>query len=182
MRAVLLFLALWAGLAAPLAAQDARDVLIVDRERILSESAPAQVLRREEQLRRQALRARFEETRKALEAEEAEIAELRGSLTASEFEERVRAFDQSVREARRESQGASEALQSEFTAARRKLSEALAPVLTEILTERGASIIVDARTALIFRDEINVTDEALARFSELEIDFQLSPAEGGGDN
>ena len=162
-------------------AQEA-NVLVIDRERVLTESAPAQMLRRIEHERRVALRESFEEMRLKLEAEEAAIAEMRGTAPAAEFEERVRAFDLMVREARRDSQQKSEALQADFAVARRRLNEALAPILREVMERRDASLILDARTVLVARDAVDITAEVMRRFSETKVEFGAAPppADDGG--
>lgn len=159
-----------AGLAAwPASAQQAAPaapggILIVDRERALSESAPAASLGAQEREARLALRTELDELRAALEAEEAEIAAMREIAPKEVFEARVRAFDQRVREARRVSQEKGEALQARFLAARRELTEALDPVLQDLLAETGAALIVDARTVLAAPPGADVTDEVIRRF------------------
>ena len=176
-----LFLVVCLLFAGAAAAQEA-NVLVIDRDRVLTESAPAQKLRAMEQARRAALRESFEQMRLKLEAEESAIAGIRDEAPAAEFEERVRAFDLMVREARRESQKESEALQAEFAAARRRLTEALAPILREVMEQRGASLILDARTVLVARDAIDVTAEVMSRFSEAKVELGLAPppADDGG--
>ncbi len=157
-------------------------VLIVNRDLVLAESEPARQLRELERQRRIALQASFEEINRSLEAEEAEIAEVRGRLSADEFEARVREFDLRVREARRSSQEANETLQAEFVAARRNLAQALNPILQDILISRGAIVMLNAQTVLMARGDIDVTREAIERFSTLEIDFGLEPVAAGDSN
>ena len=161
----------WAGAQEQVGA----GVLIVDRDRVLTESLPAQRLREVERSQREALSKRIEETRLSLEAEEAEIARIRDQLTPEEFETRFRAFDQRAREARLEVQRANEALQAQMIAARGQLKQALTPILQAIVEERGASVLLNAQSVLMARDKVDVTLEAIERFSALEIEFQLAP-------
>lgn len=146
------------------AAQAAPPILIVDRERALRDSASARALAEIEREARIALRAEFDQLRQDLEAEEAEIAAMREIADKSAFEARVRAFDIRVREARRESQVKSEALEARFLGARRALAAALEPVLAELLRETGSSLILDARTVLAAREGADVTEEVIRRF------------------
>lgn len=155
--------------------QPTHGVLIVDQDRVLAESAPAQQLRGIERSRREALSKRIEEVRKSLEAEEAEIARIRDQLTPDEFEARFRAFDQRAREARQEVQRANEALQAQMIAARGQLKQALTPILQAIVEERGATVLLNAQSVLMARDKVDVTLEAIERFSAVEIEFQLAP-------
>ncbi|MFV0475933.1 MAG: OmpH family outer membrane protein [Pikeienuella sp.] len=151
--------------AIPAAAQGTVAVLIVDRERALSESAPAAGLGAQERAARVALKAELDELRASLEAEEGEIAAMREIAPKEVFEARVRAFDARVREARRESQEKGEALQARFVAARRQLVEALEPVLRELLAETGAVMIVDARSVLAAQPGADMTEEVIRRFN-----------------
>lgn len=166
--------------SAQVLAQQTDGVLFVDRDRVLAESVPARALRKIEEDRRRALRSQFDEVQKQLEAEEAEIADLRGRLSAAEFEARVREFDQKVREARRSSQAAGEALQSDIVAARRQLTQALIPVLQALMRERGAAVILDANSVLLARSDIDATREAIERFNAVEFDFGVASEETEG--
>lgn len=142
-------------------------ILIIDRDRVLSESAPAKTLAARE-LRAQRRRwEALEALRADLETEEAEIAALRETAPSSVFEQRVRVFDERVREARRSSQAKGEALQRSFAEARRGLAEALQPVLLDILKETGAAMIVDAGDVLAARAGADLTEEAIRRFNAL---------------
>lgn len=153
------------AIAAPAQRPPPIQILIVDRERALSESAPARRLAETERRQRLELRAFLDALREELEAEEAEIAELRTASDPQIFEERVRAFDARVREARQTSQRQGEAMQARFAAARRSLSARLDPVLAELMIEKGASLILDRRNVLAAREGADVTDEVIARFN-----------------
>lgn len=166
MRAVaaLLAAAMALGHGVPASAQERPTILVVDRERALRDSAAAQALAENERLARLALGEELEALRRALEAEEAEIAELRDSGDKAAFEARVRAFDIRVREARRESQAKGEALQARFVGARRALAASLDPILQAVLQESGAALILEARTVLAAPPGADVTDEVIRRF------------------
>ncbi|MEX2520613.1 MAG: OmpH family outer membrane protein [Paracoccaceae bacterium] len=140
-------------------------ILIVDRERALRDSAPAEDLAIQEREARSALQAELDRLRRDLEAEEAEIAAMREIAPKEAFEARVRAFDARVRDARRESQAKGEAVQARFLAARRELAAALEPVLQQMLEETGATLIVDARTVLAARPGADVTEKVMKRFN-----------------
>ena len=148
-------------------------ILLIDRQKVLSESAPAQRLRAAEQERRIALRAELDEIQDGLEAEEAEISDLRGTADAATFEARVKAFDTHVRDARRRSQAMGEALQAEFERARQRLVAALSPVLLALLEKYDADVIVDVRSVLAARPGLDVTNEAIFRLNATTTDLFL---------
>lgn len=117
---------------------------------------------------------------KAMEAEETEIARIRDRLSRQEFEVRLQEFDQKVRQARRDNQIAIQTMQAEFDAARRKLVQALNLILRDILQERGATVLLNAQTVIMARGEVDVTNEAIERFSQIQLEFEL-PTEPEGD-
>ncbi len=168
------FLMSW-GLAGPAlsqaagsAAQDASKaqiaIIVVDRDRVLRDSVPAQRLAAREQAERIELGRELDQLRADLEAEEAEIAKLRETGTKEDFEARVRLFDQRVREARQTSQQKGEALQTRFATERRSLAAALDPVLFDVMNEHGAVLVLDARNVIASRSGANVTEEVIERF------------------
>ena len=154
-------------------------VLIVDRERVLRDSAPGRALAAQLQERRLALQQASAELDEAMRAEETEIDQIRDRLTPQQFEERLRDFDQRVRQVRRESQEALQTLQEQVNAARRQLEQSLNLVLRDILEARGASVLVNAQTVIMAREEIDITAEAIERFSTQSFQFDLSPPEAG---
>lgn len=173
-------------LSSPVVAQQApanppahQAVLIVDHEKALNESAPGQALRALLQERRAAQLRATAERDKAMEAEETEIARIRDRLSRDEFEQRLRDFDQKVRQARRDNQEAIQAMQAENDAARRKLVQAMHLILRDILQERGATVLLNAQTVVMARGDIDVTAEAIERFSQIQVDFELSPDPAG---
>ncbi len=157
-------------------------VLVVDRERVLRDSAPGRALAAAIQEQRLALQSASAEVEKAMEAEETEIDQIRDRLTPQQFEERLRDFDQRVRQVRRDSQQASQALHSRVNDARREMEQALNLVLRDILEERGASVLLNAQTVIMAREEIDITGEAIDRFSTRSFQFNFSPlaTEDGG--
>ena len=84
--------------------QTAHAILIVDLDRALRESAPGQALAAAIQKQRLAIHQSTVDLDKAMEAEETEIDQIRDRLTPQQFEERLRDFDQRVRQVRSERQ------------------------------------------------------------------------------
>lgn len=156
-------------------------ILIFDRDKALRESLPARRIADAEREARAALREELDQLRLDLEKEEAEITVLRESGPRDVFEERVRAFDRQVREARVESQRRGEAHQTRFTEARRRLAAALQPLLQEMLAEMGASIVVDARNVVAARPGSDLTAEIIRRVDARadEITAEVLASEGG---
>ncbi len=154
-------------------------ILVVDRERVLRDSAPGRALAAAVQEQRLALQSASTAAEKAMEAEETEIDRIRDHLTREQFEERLRDFDQRVRQVRRDQQQASQDLHARFNDARREMEQALNLVLRDILQERGASVLLNAQTVIMAREEIDITAEAVDKFSTKSFQFNFSPAATG---
>lgn len=161
-----LFSALWLTVAA---AQETPapplGVIIVDQDRILRESDIARRLAAREQEARRILQDESNALRAALEAEEAEIAALRGIAPKAEFDERVRAFNDKAQEARRSVQRRMEDIQRRSGQTRQRMAEILPPVLAEIMAEESAAMVIDRRFVLVAREGADRTAEALERFN-----------------
>ena len=156
--------------------QPSLGVVVVDKERILRESAVARRLAAQERAARAALQEEWAGLRGEIETEEAEIASLRESLPKEDFDARVRAFNDKVHQTQRTMQQKNEEIQRQFVNARRKLSEALAPVLFQIMEVENAALVVDKRSVLAARSGADMTAAAIGRFDEATAGMFLTPA------
>lgn len=146
---------------------DAPAFLVVDQERVLRESLFGQDLRRTDTEEADLLRAEAEALDRAFEAEELELTEKRPTLPPDEFRALADAFDEKVVRTRQEQQNKANALAQRSEQRQRALFQRLAPVLLAILTETGASAVVDQRTLLIAKGDLNITDEVIKRLDDV---------------
>ncbi|MGB0506295.1 MAG: OmpH family outer membrane protein [Pikeienuella sp.] len=170
---ILIALALLTGQAHIAQAQQQQKILVVDRQKVLTDSNPARQLRELEIKRRTALRQALDRVQKELEVEEAEITALRGELARAAFQERVKTFDQKVRQARTAAQQQGEKIQSEFAVARGQLADALSPILQQISEREGADLIIDVTSVLIARAGVDVTNHAIELMNQATIEFSI---------
>jgi Skp family chaperone for outer membrane proteins len=147
------------------AAADEASILTVSRKRLLNDTVHARALLKAEIDLTAELQRRVDLIKEELTAEEQELARLRPSLDSEVFAARVAAFDREVRRQRREAQQHAAVLQNAFRAQRRKLLEALGPLLEEVRAARGASVILDADQVLAADPAHDITDEVIARFN-----------------
>lgn len=161
-------------IAAPLAAQNAL-ILVVDRERMVSQSEAARSLRRIEIELRDKVQAQLDEVKTALEAEEKELTRRRGELPKEEFETLSRDFDRRVRIERRAAQERGASLQKFIAEAQDVLLNAADPVLSDLRREKGAALLIDAGAAVAHDPAIDVTDEAIARFDAAVSEVTFTP-------
>ncbi|MBK0398827.1 OmpH family outer membrane protein [Limibaculum sp. M0105] len=166
-------------LAAPAGAQSTQ-VLVVSRGQVLDEASAARRLAASEQSATDALQREIDAVKLELAAEEEELTRLRTTLSRDEFELRVAAFDQRVREERRRAQSLAASLQRAYRDARRHLVEALGPILEEVRVERGALAVIDAESVLAVDESIDVTARAIELFDErVSVPVVVMPDEPG---
>ncbi len=145
---VLLLLALGA-IQMPVQAQQLgvvkSDVLVIDIERLLAETAYGQRLQAE------------------LEAEEKALTELRATTPPAEFRDKANAFDTKVTQLRRESEQLSRDFERQRDLAPVQFMRVVQPVLGDLLREAEAAVLVDVRSVILRADVVDVTDVAISR-------------------
>lgn len=146
----------------PALAQQAPEVVVVSRERILREAEAAHRLRAAEDEMTARLQSQIDETKVRFASEEEELARLRAELPASEFETRIADFDQRVRQVRRVAQERAAALQKGFQDARAAIVAALPALIERLRVEAGARLVVNADQVLAADPSADLTDRAIA--------------------
>lgn len=139
------------------------DVLVIDIERLLSETAYGRRLQAEIEAERDALIVRNDRVATELEAEEQALTELRASTPPAEFRELASAFDTKVTQLRRESERLSRDIERQREIAPVQFMRVVQPVLGEILGEADAVVLVDVRSVILRADVADVTDIAISR-------------------
>lgn len=153
--------------APPAAAQTAtgRDqrapVLIVDMQRIKSDTAAGRDMRSKTIEIRRRIQAGIAARSERLRAEERRLAEERESLDPEDFRAQVRAFEQQVFENREFSERESLRLQRVLSRASTLLREQATAVLAGIMRERRAEVMLDATQIVLSVDRLDITDEAI---------------------
>jgi Skp family chaperone for outer membrane proteins len=164
-----LCLGLTLGVALPLEAQQIgviqSDVLVIDPERMLLESDYGKRLQGEIQAERDRLIAYNEKVAQELEAEEQRLTALRSKTPANEFREMADAFDQRVEELRLESERLSRELERRRELIPIQFMRVVQPVLSELLNEANAMVMIDARTVMLHTSAADVTDLAVQRIN-----------------
>ena len=147
-----------------------QSLLYVSRERVLQEVTAARELQAAEKRLTDELQAQVDRTREALNAEERELADLRGHLSEDDFNARVMDFDQRVRRAREMTQERAGTLQRAFQQARQDLVDNLPRIIELVRIEMGAAMIVNASEVLAADQALDATDKVILRFeAEVEV-------------
>lgn len=162
--------------ASGLAAQEravASPVLTINQEELFQNSAFGRRIEAELNAASAALAAENRRIEAALADEEQALTDRRAAMDPAEFRALAEAFDAKVVELRRTQDGKARDLSRRPEEARQEFFRAVVPVLTAVVRERGAMVILDTRAVLLSADAIDITAEAIAR-----IDAALG--DGGG--
>jgi len=159
-------------LAAPAGAQQlgypvpqarAQPFLVLEQDRLLTNSLYGQDIIARNEAEAQTLREESQQLDRAFEEEERRLTERRAELPPAEFRELADAFDQKVVRARREQEAKAAALARRVEARQRDFFRRVGPVLLEILEETGAVAVFDQRDVLISKQDLNITEEVIKR-------------------
>jgi Skp family chaperone for outer membrane proteins len=155
------------------------DILVIDIERLLAETAYGRRLQALIEAERDALIARNERVASELEAEEQALTELRATTPAEEFRQMADAFDTKVTQLRRESERLSRELERQRDLAPVQFMRVVQPVLGELLNEADAVALLDVRSVILRADVVDVTDIAISRIDARIGDGPEPPAPSG---
>ena len=176
MRAMLLWAAVLSfGLAMPASAQDAGlnlppPILTIDQERLFQETGLGTRSARAVETEVETLAAENARIESELIAREQSLTEQRQELPAEDFRALADAFDaevQSIREAQDEKARERTRLRD---AARQEFFNDVAGIISDIVRERGALVVMDRRDVFLSADRIDITDEAIARVNAASVE------------
>lgn len=177
-RAGILGLALLLALPATAGAQEARPklqslIVTVDQERLFSGSAYGQSLLDEVEAQAAALAIENRRIEADLIAEEKQLTEDRPRMEPEAFRKLSAAFDEKVVGIRAAQDAKARDLGRARDEAQQKFYQDVLPILTEVVRERGALVVLESRSVVLSAGQIDITAEAIAR-----IDAQLAPEAG----
>jgi Skp family chaperone for outer membrane proteins len=183
-RAALLAMAV-AWVAGGAAAQPAQlevppPVLTIDADRLLAESAFGRALAQEVE---DAARRLAEENRRIeadLLEEERALTERRSGLAPEDFRPLADAFDEKVQRLRTEQDEKERALSTLREQGRQRFFQQTVPILSEIVREQGALVLLDRRDVFLSADSIDITDLAIARIDATVAAPESPQGEGPG--
>ncbi|OUS21912.1 hypothetical protein A9Q95_02320 [Rhodobacterales bacterium 59_46_T64] len=138
-------------------------VAVIDLDRLFLESAFGGRVARDFETRRAALMAENRSIEAALVEEERKLTEDRAGLAPADFRALADQFDEKVQRIRREQDVKVAALGQDNEAAQRLFLRAADPVLTDLMQEIGAGVLIERRYVLKLLDRVDVTALAIER-------------------
>jgi Skp family chaperone for outer membrane proteins len=154
-------------------------VLTLDQDRLFSGSRFGAKSIEALEVQARALQAENRRIESDLETEEKSLTERRSAMTPEDFRAEAEAFDAKVKGIRKAQEAKARDLAAQRDAARQRFLTASAPVLAQILQERGAVAILDRSAIVLSFDRADVTDVAIARIDAILLDGATEPQTGG---
>lgn len=155
----------------------ASPVLTLDQERLFQGSGLSQRVSEEIDRLSQELAEENARIEAELVAEELALTEQRPTLDPDAFRDLADAFDQKVQALRAEQDAKLLRLQQLRDEEQQMFLRQITPVLTAIVRERGAVIVLDRRAVVLSADAIDITEEAIRRVNAALDARQEAPAE-----
>jgi Skp family chaperone for outer membrane proteins len=138
-------------------------VIIIDKERVLSDTKYGKRLDAEMRQLEAAQIADNKRLLRELEQEEAYLTELRAKLSSDEFRLLAADFDTKVQRISDEQQTKNQKRIDQRRLDQLQLLAATGPVFEQLMLDTGANVILEQRFALIWNDAINMTEVAIQR-------------------
>ncbi|MBC57720.1 MAG: outer membrane chaperone Skp [Confluentimicrobium sp.] len=175
MHRLVVALGLLTGLAAgPLGAQEQKlvvrsPVVTIDQERLFNESAYGKAILAGLEAEGASLAAENREIEDQLVAEERALTSERAGMDPAEFRKRAMAFDERVVSIRAEQDEKARALGRRRDTAQANFYQTILPVLTQIVRERGAVVVLESRAVILSAEQIDITGDAIERIDTLTV-------------
>jgi Skp family chaperone for outer membrane proteins len=141
-------------------------VLVVDPNRLFSETAFGQRVAAEVETEGTALAGENRRIEAELTSEEKALTEQRSRMTPEAFRAAADAFDGKVQRIRAEQETKARKLAEESDNAQRRFLGVARPVLETLMVESGAAVLLDTRAVLLSAGTVDVTDEAVRRIDQ----------------
>lgn len=168
-RSLILGLALcWAGpvaFAQPLSFGqiEGPQIVILNQERLFRDSRFGQRVQRELEAASTALSQENRQIEAELLQEERDLTDQRATMSAEEFQPLADEFDERVEQIRATQSERVRDLNQLADRAQERFLRLITPILRDLLRERGASAVLDARVVLYAVEGADITDVALQR-------------------
>ncbi|WP_170846671.1 OmpH family outer membrane protein [Shimia haliotis] len=140
-------------------------ILVIESDRMYTESLFGQRVSAELARLQADLIAQNAKMEESLTQEERDLTEKRKVMAADAFEVLAREFDDRVVGIRAEQDAKFARLADVNERERAVFIQAARPILSELMAEAGAAIILERRTVLVSNDSIDITQEAIRRLN-----------------
>lgn len=160
--------ALFLGFSAPgaIAQTAAANILVVDMMRIQEQSAAAKAVQTQIRDYETKFQAQIKSAEEKIKAEEVGLKQQQTLLAPDAFDAKRREFETKVGSEQRRLQQSQQDFQTAVRNAQSTLLKALQPILKDLMTERGANMIVDRRMVMVSSDSLDVTAAVIEQLNK----------------
>lgn len=148
---------------APPFGSEPTQVLTIDLERLFEDTAYGRRVSREIEARATELATENRRIEAELIEEERALTEQRADLSVEEFRALADAFNVKVDRIRQEQDGKTRDVQQLRDVERQRFFGQIGPVLSALVRDRRAAVVLDRRSVFISAESADVTDEAISR-------------------
>ena len=141
-------------------------ILVVDTVRIQEQSVAAKSVQTQIRDFQTKLQAQAKATQDRLKAEEVGLKQQQTLLAPEQFDVKRREFEAKVGEEQRKFQQVQQEYDVAIRNAQSTLLKALQPILKELMTEKGANMLLDGRMVMTSSDSLDVTAAAIERLNK----------------
>ena len=141
-------------------------VLTLNYEQFIEGSRMGQQMSADYEAERARLEAANAEIASQLEAEELALTKARDTMQADAFRKAASAFDEKVQKIRQERRDAESILARKRDDLRSRFEQAAVPVLSALMREAGAAVILEVRSTVLSLEQVDITDLAIQRLDD----------------
>lgn len=145
---------------------DVRKIGLIDMSFVLRNAAATAKVRELLDGKKAEFSAEFQQREAALLQTERELNSRRGVLSQEEFAAEVQAFQNEVAEVQKEIQFKRNSLDQAFQQAQDNLRQLASEIVTNIATTQQLDMVLTKEAALIFRQDLNITQDVLEILNE----------------
>ena len=140
-------------------------ILTIDQDRLFAETRPGETLNAELEAKAAVLADENSRIEAELIGRERELTDQRPTLPPDEFRALADEFDADVQRIRAEQDEKARQIARERETARQQFVNDVAGIISGIVRERGALVVLDRRDVFLSADRIDITDEAILRIN-----------------
>lgn len=152
-------------------------VLTLNYEQFIAGSQMGQQMSANYEAERARLEAANAEIASQLEAEELALTKARDTMQPDAFRKAASDFDEKVQKIRQERRYAETILARKRDDLRSRFEQAAVPVLSALMREAGAAVILEVRSTVLSLEQVDITDLAIQRLDAAFAASADAPAE-----
>ena len=156
-------------------------VIVIDVNRIMTESAAAKSVQDQVSTLRKNLKAEVDKKESGLRTQDEALAKQRGTLKADDFEKKSHAFQEDVMKSRQDVDKRVAALDKAVNIAMGKIEKQLQDILFDIAKQQGANLVLPKAAILVAETSMDFTDQAMTQMNSKlpSVKVEMSDAAAG---